>query len=244
VSLSREQASEQSMFVLIPGAWHGGWAWRPVARRLRAAGRQAVTLTMPGLADDDDRAGLRLQDAVDRVVTEVERRGLADITLVAHSWGGYPMTGAAHRLAGRLSKVIYCDAFVPAPGKSALDEFPPELAAGIRAAIRSTPDLTWVPTLEIIQQLLMQGEPEPVQRFLLELLVPQPGNYGEDVLDGPAVAALGVPAAYVLSEDDHGLPRPSADFAARLSVEPIMVPGTHEFLLTHPDELAQALLKA
>jgi hypothetical protein len=118
------------------------------------------------------------------------------------------------------------------------------LAAGIRAAIRSTPDLTWVPTLEIIQQLLMQGEPEPVQRFLLELLVPQPGNYGEDVLDGSAVAALGVPAAYVLSEDDHGLPRPSTDFAARLSVEPIMVPGTHEFLLTHPDELAQALLKA
>lgn len=37
-------------FVLVPGAWQGGWAWQPVARRLREAGYAAVTITLPGLA--------------------------------------------------------------------------------------------------------------------------------------------------------------------------------------------------
>jgi pimeloyl-ACP methyl ester carboxylesterase len=236
----------KSTFVLIPGAWHGGWAWRPVAERLRVAGHQAVTLTMPGLADGDDPIGLRLQDAVDRVVSEVERRDLADVILVAHSWGGYPMTGAAHALVSRLSKVIYYNAFVPARGKSTRDEFPPEQAELVWKQIESSPTRTWAPSLEIVQLALMQGEPEQSQRLLLELLVPQPGNYGGDALDVPQVGTLGVPVAYVLSEDDRGLGRPDAGeaFAARLGAEPIMVPGTHESLLTHPDELAQALLKA
>jgi pimeloyl-ACP methyl ester carboxylesterase len=236
----------KSTFVLIPGAWHGAWAWRPVARRLRVAGHQAVTLTMPGLADGDDPTGLRLQDAVDRVVTEVERRDLADVTLVAHSWGGYPMTGAAHRLVSRLSKVIYYNAYVPARGKSTFDEFPPEQAELMRKLVESSPTGVLDPSLEFVQLLLMPGESEQAQRLLLDLLVPQPGKYGEDALDVPEVGTLGVPVAYVLSEDDRALgpPDAGAKFAARLGVEPIMVPGSHESLLTHPDEVAQALLKA
>jgi hypothetical protein len=41
-------------FVLIAGAWHGGWAWRPVAQRLRAHGHRVLTPTLPGLADGAD----------------------------------------------------------------------------------------------------------------------------------------------------------------------------------------------
>ncbi|MDT7568584.1 MAG: hypothetical protein QOG76_7208, partial [Pseudonocardiales bacterium] len=73
-------------FVLIPGAWHGGWAWRPVAQRLRASGHRAISLTMPGLTDGDDPRDLRLSDAVDYLVAEIRRRDLRDITLVGHSW--------------------------------------------------------------------------------------------------------------------------------------------------------------
>ncbi|MEU4479437.1 hypothetical protein AB0F68_15440 [Micromonospora sp. NPDC023966] len=35
---------------------------------------------------------------------------------------------------------------------------------------------------------------------------------------------------------------PGTELAARLAVEPIMVPGTHEAMLTHPDDVARALL--
>ncbi|WP_229701252.1 alpha/beta fold hydrolase [Streptomyces camponoticapitis] len=234
----------KSNFVMIPGGWHGGWAWAPVARRLRGAGHRAVTLTMPGLADGDDAAGWRLRDAVAHIVGEVERRDLTGITLVAHSWGGFPTTGAAQQLAGRLSKIVYYNAFVPEPGRSTLGEFPPELATEIRSAIASTPDHVWIPSLDIVRQALLPDEPEAAQRLLLELMAPHPGEYGEDALDEPAVTDLGVPLAYILSEEDRGLLRPNAgaEYAARLGVTPVMVPGSHESLLTHPDEVAAAVM--
>jgi pimeloyl-ACP methyl ester carboxylesterase len=94
-----------STYVLIPGAWHGGWAWRPVAERLRAAGHQAVCLTLPGLGHGDDPSGHDLQDAVDHVVSEVERKELTNVTFVGHSWGGYPMGGAVHRTRSRRSSI-------------------------------------------------------------------------------------------------------------------------------------------
>ena len=51
-------------YVLVPGAWHGGWSWHPVGRRLRDSGHGATALTMPGLSLGDDPTGLRLSDAV------------------------------------------------------------------------------------------------------------------------------------------------------------------------------------
>jgi len=116
--------STSPVFVLVPGAWHGGWAWQPVARRLREVGCAAVTITLPGLADGDERGGLRLSAAVDHVVAEAGRRDLSEVVLVGHSWGGYVITGAAHRIAGRLAKVVYYNAVVPARGTAMVDENP------------------------------------------------------------------------------------------------------------------------
>jgi pimeloyl-ACP methyl ester carboxylesterase len=108
---------------------------------LREAGYAAVTITLPGLADGDERAGLRLCDAVDHVVAEVTRRDLSEIILVGQSWGGYVITGAAHALAARLAKVIYFNAVVPARGTAMVDENA-EYAAMTRAAIEASPDGT------------------------------------------------------------------------------------------------------
>jgi pimeloyl-ACP methyl ester carboxylesterase len=227
-----------STYVLTPGAWHGGWAWRPVAERLRAAGHRAVCLTLPGLADGDETTGLRLQDAVDHVVGEVERLDL-EVILVGHSWGGYPITGAAHRLADRLSRVVYYSALVPVRGRTVVEDGPagflPELMESSPAGVSLT--------LELVQQRFLQDVAEDAQRLLAELLLPQPRGYFLDALDVPDVATLGIPVRYVLSEDDHALPRPGHEYAARLGVEPVMVPGTHEGMLTHPDEVAEAILR-
>jgi hypothetical protein len=71
-------------FVLITGAWHGGWAWRPVAQELRAAGCRVITPTLPGLHDGDDPAEHSLADVVDYVVDRVDASELSDVTLVGH----------------------------------------------------------------------------------------------------------------------------------------------------------------
>ncbi|WP_330172115.1 alpha/beta hydrolase [Streptomyces sp. NBC_01498] len=231
-----------STYVLIPGAWHGGWSWRPVAERLRAAGHRAVCLTLPGLGDGDDPSGIGLVDAVEHVVSEVGRLAVTDVVLVAHSWGGYPAAGAAHRLSDRVAKVVLYAAQIPVRGRSLLDDNPPEAAAMLRGLIDASPTRAIPPSLQFVQGIFMPDAEEETQRVVAELLTPQPGNYFLDALDVPTVTELGIPALYILGEDDHALPRPGAEFAARLGLEPLMIPGTHEGLLTHPDELAEAIL--
>ena len=228
-------------FVLVPGAWHGGWVWHPVARRLREAGYAAVSLTLPGLADGDQRAGLRLSDAVDHVVAEVNRRELTEVVLVGHSWGGYVITGAAHELAGRLAKVVYYNAVVPARGAAMVDENA-EYAALTRAAIEASPDGTVGLAREFVPMLMPDAD-EQAQDLLFELLLPQPGGYFLDALDVDDVTTLGVPAGYILSEDDGSLARPGAELAARIGLTPLMIPGGHESLLTRPDDVTEAILK-
>jgi pimeloyl-ACP methyl ester carboxylesterase len=228
-------------FVLVPGAWQGGWAWQPVARRLREAGHAAVTITLPGLADGDERAGLRLSDAVDHVVAEVDRRDLSEVVLVGQSWGGYVITGAAHELAGRLAKVIYYNAVVPVRGAAMVDENA-DYAAMIRAAIEASPDGTIGVAREQVPALMPEAD-EGAQDLFFELLVPQPGGYFLDTLDADDVTGLDVPVGYILSEDDRTLARPGAEFAARIGLTPMMVSGGHESMLTRPDEVTEALLK-
>ena len=86
--------SERAMtYVLVPGSFQGGWAWRPVAARLRANGHRAVTMTLPGLGDGDDPGGLRLQDAADHIVDVVNGLDDARVTVVGHSWSAFPIAG-------------------------------------------------------------------------------------------------------------------------------------------------------
>jgi hypothetical protein len=78
-----------------------------------------------------------------------------------------------------------------------------------------------------------------LQRIAFDLMTPMPGNYMLDALD---VDPITENVTYLLADRDRALARPGDEFAKRAGVTPIPVPGTHEFLLTHPGELAQALL--
>ena len=162
-----------STFVLVTGAWHGGWAWHPVAEHLRSAGHTVYTPTLPGLADGDDPTRYGLADVVQAVVDLIEGQDLHDVTLVGHSWGGYPITGAAPAVAHRLSKLVYWSAFVPAADRSLYDEVPPpyqELFGALAGA--STNNAVALP-FEVWQQAFMNDADEQTQRVVHSLMVPR-----------------------------------------------------------------------
>jgi pimeloyl-ACP methyl ester carboxylesterase len=230
-------------FVLIPGAWHGAWSWRPVAERLRAAGHRALTLTLPGMNDGDDPSGYRLQDAIEYIAQEVRRLSPGNVVLVAHSWGGFPATGAARELRGRVDKLIFYNGHVPLRGRSLIDENPPDKRLSALRWIKESPMGAVPATLEYLQQELMQGVSPDLQRLVADLLTLQPGGYFLGALDIDAVD-LGIPMVYLTGDEDVAMPRPAAESAARIGVRPVVVPGTHNGLLTHPDELAKAILAA
>jgi pimeloyl-ACP methyl ester carboxylesterase len=110
-------------FVLVHGAWNGGYYWKKVAPRLRAAGHDVYTPTMTGLGERSHlfSESIDLTTHVRDIVNVIEFEGLTDVALVGHSYSGMVVTGVADRIARRLSHLIYVDAFLPVDGESMWD---------------------------------------------------------------------------------------------------------------------------
>lgn len=235
-------------FVLVTGAWHGGWAWRPVANELRAAGHEVHTPTLTGLGTDDDPRGVTLTDCVNSLVEYVEAAGLSDITLVGHSWGGYVLTGAAPKLAARVRRLVFWSAFVPNDGESLIEACPPHYGEMFHALAAVSGNDTVTLPLEVWQQAFMQDAGEETQRLIHSLLVPQPLGTFTEKPDTTAFTTLDIPTAYILSTEDFSLPGEWAwaeRFPQRLK-NPLVIetPGSHEGCFTRPAELAGAFVRA
>lgn len=121
-------------FVLVHGAWHGGWCWRRVADRLTAAGHYVIAPTLSGVGERSHLPPemIDLSTQIDDVVGEIKWKDLNGIVLVGHSYGGMVITGVAEQMQDRLAAIVYLDAFLPADGQSLFDmthTAPPALAA-------------------------------------------------------------------------------------------------------------------
>jgi pimeloyl-ACP methyl ester carboxylesterase len=116
-------------FVLVHGAWHGGWCWREVADRLRAAGHRVFTPTLTGLGE---RAHLRtaetgLSTHVADVCGVLRYEELRDVVLVGHSYAGLVVREAADRMPERVGRLVMLDAWAGRDGESFDDQVPERL---------------------------------------------------------------------------------------------------------------------
>ncbi len=238
-----------STFVLVHGACHGGWSWRPVAEILREQGHTVHTPTLPGLGAEDARADVRLADSVSALVEYVESRDLRDIVLVGHSWGGFPVSGAAASIADRIDRLVYWSAFVPRTGESLIDLCPPPYGEMFRASAQSSRDNSVMFPFEVFTAAFMQDAGPEVQRVIHPLLERQPFHTMNDSLDLEDWARLALPSVYLLSDDDLALPPGEYGwdrFADRLPTGSPMLrtPGSHEAQLTTPATLAASFVEA
>lgn len=104
-------------YVLVPGAWLGGFAWERVSSALVEAGHLVRPVTLAGLGNRDDEAEVTLQTHVDDVVGLVERGDLTDVVLVGHSYSGIPVGLAALALGDRVRHLVLVDSEVPVDGQ-------------------------------------------------------------------------------------------------------------------------------
>jgi pimeloyl-ACP methyl ester carboxylesterase len=110
-------------FVLVHGAWFGGWVWKPVARELRSHGHEVTAPTLTGLGERRHLAAsvTGLETHVRDVVEHIRTEGLYDVNLVGWSYGGMVVAGVASELPDRIRSLVYLDAFVPADGAAMID---------------------------------------------------------------------------------------------------------------------------
>lgn len=116
------QGSPKPIYVIVHGAWGGGWAFKKVDSLLSERGCTVYRPTLTGQGEKVHLASpaIGLDVHITDVVNAILYEDLRDIILVGHSYGGMVVTGVADSLAGRIRKLIYLDAFVPSDGESLL----------------------------------------------------------------------------------------------------------------------------
>ncbi len=227
-------------FVLVHGAWHGGWCWQRVAEPLRKQGHTVFTPTLTGLGE---RAHL-LNPSVDLIthvrdivgVLEVEE--LEKVVLVGHSYAGMVITGAADTATQRIDAMVYLDAFMPQPGQSMIDLLPPER----RQAILSTTEwMTPAPTAAFFKV-----EKEADRDWVDRRTTPHPAATMRQALphDRPWER---VRKRYYIPAEAYNSPV-FMGTAAKLRQDPkwnvVGVACGHDVMVDAPDKLAEILIDA
>lgn len=124
-------------FVLVHGAWRGGWCWREVVSSLRALGHEVHAPSLAGLADRRHLASpsTNLETHILDIVHLLQWEDLSDVVLCGHSYAGMVITGVADRIPDRVRALVYLDAFAPEHGQSMLDVTLPERRAAHQSRI-------------------------------------------------------------------------------------------------------------
>lgn len=107
-------------YVLVHGAWHGGWCWNRISHALNTPGNNVYTPTLSGLGERAHLASpeTSLATHIADILGVLEMEDLTGVVLVGHSYGGIVVTAVADRAADRIAHLVYLDAIVPRNGQS------------------------------------------------------------------------------------------------------------------------------
>jgi pimeloyl-ACP methyl ester carboxylesterase len=240
-------------YVLVGGAWLGGWCWQRVARRLRDKGHDAYPLTLTGLGERVHLASPRvdLETHITDVVNLMEFEGLRDVVLLGHSYAGLVVTGAADRIPDRVSELVYLDTAPLPDGGMLIEKFPPELRKRTEGQVQESGEgwkFPMPPPEELANMASLEGVDEDHLRLLYSRATPQPfGTYTQPLrLENPAREGLpkvGIVCSFSLDQvqemiaSDNPLFRELAGPEWRL----VELPTGHWPMFSRPDDLAELL---
>jgi pimeloyl-ACP methyl ester carboxylesterase len=124
-------------YVLIHGAFRGGWAWQKVRRILQSRGDEVFAPSLTGAGEKAHLLSVEitLQNWIDDIVNLLNCEDLDDVTLVGHSQGGIVIQAVAEAVTERISQLIFIDAPVLQDGECAIDVLP----ADVRQKFGETP---------------------------------------------------------------------------------------------------------
>lgn len=247
--MSRPASTSSSRpFVLAHGSWHGAWCWKKLIPLLEAAGRRCYAFSYTGMGDRAHLLPLlgeriTIDTFVQDIVEVIESEELEDAILVGHSFGGIPITGAAAKVARRLSHLVYLDAAIVESGQSAFDMYPP---ADVRARTLSAQQHGGlaVPVPKVLAPMWGITPDMADYAWFMRRLTPHPlATYATKLqFDGPLGG--GVPTTYIecTAPVNPLIPGARALAKAQAHWSYVQFAAPHEAMITHPRELADLLL--
>ncbi|MFP6560677.1 alpha/beta fold hydrolase [Paraburkholderia sp. B3] len=198
VSAGNQAGHQQGYtFVLVHGAWHGGWCWRFVMERLLARGHRAFAPTLTGLGER--RHLLEAVTSLDVSISDIERlfeaEELEDVVLVGHSFGGLVASGVADRRRESIRALVCLDSLLVESGESAMDVLPGSVVAERLAAVEGSGQRLGMP----VNGLAGTGIPDdhPLAAWVRRRLTPHPLATYQSRLTLRHALGNGLPRTYV-----------------------------------------------
>lgn len=110
-----------SRFVLVHGAWHGGWCWEKVIPCLQRAGHEILAPDLPGHGDNQYPPADITLSAYTHYVRETVEQISGGVILVGHSMAGIVISSVAELIPDKISRLVYLTAFLLRDGESMLE---------------------------------------------------------------------------------------------------------------------------
>ncbi|HCP01476.1 MAG: hypothetical protein CL573_08005 [Alphaproteobacteria bacterium] len=110
-----------SIYILVHGAYHGGWCYEKIVPRIERAGHTAIAVDLPGHGDDQVPIASVTLDAYVSHVCEVVLAQPTPVILVGHSLAGMTVTQVAECIPDKLDWVVYLTAMMPKNGQNRID---------------------------------------------------------------------------------------------------------------------------
>lgn len=228
----------QRTFVLVHGAWHGGWCWREVRAFLEAAGHRVFTPTQTGLGERSHllRRDITLDTFIEDIVQVIRFEQLEDIVLVGHSFGGLAISGVADRMPERLRHLVYLDSMLLENGQSPFDTLSTEVVEGrLKAAQETSNGLSLPPSSfkglgifkdEDVAKVAGRLTPHPLSTYTSKLTLAHPlGN--------------NIPRTYIVCADPIYAPlAASRDKARALGWQMVELASGHDAMIIAPEATA------
>lgn len=233
-----------STFVLVHGAWHGGWCWDRVRPLLEAEGHRVITPTLTGLAE---RAHLLTREVnlsmhIDDVVELIRGEDLRDLILAGHSYGGQVISGVVRHVRDRLRHVAYLDAVFPMHGESALQVAHND---ALKPAAIERGDGWRIPVPGLVDGELMGVSDSADIEWMFERLTDHPlATFEEPVKLDPA-DPFPIPGSFALctapGRDKSG-PAQNAERVRALGWPVTEIATGHDLMITEPEQTAEFLV--
>lgn len=233
-------------FVLVHGSWQDERCWSAVRSHLESEGHEVHTLTLPGNGEKANPF-VTMAETSRAVVDLIEGRGLRDVILVGHSFGGAVVQLAALRVADRLKRLVFYNAYVIENGRSVFSYVPASMAGAFQSL--ASPDGTLTLPFEFFRDHLMNDADLVTARAAYALTSPEPLARSGELLDLTGFNELRVPRSYLYAFGDNVFPAPEFSWHPGMSqrlgdFRLVVIPGGHELMFSDPKSLSRGLVTA
>jgi pimeloyl-ACP methyl ester carboxylesterase len=237
-------------YVLVHGAWHGGWCWKKVSPLLRDAGAEVFAPTLTGLGERAhlngriDPKDITLDVHIQDIVQLLKYEGLNDVVLVGHAYAGMVITGVAELCPERISHMVYVNGVIPADGESMADQLVPvrgeEFASWVRGLIENGDG--FLPSPASAEEVGRRwGITDPVDlAWVGANVTPQPAAAMASPVRVGNPRARAIPKSFV-GGGESGFDS-VAERARQAGWGVYPVDSGHDTMITHAGELAEILL--